>query len=117
MGLAVCRERHAGSVWLGRHQRSTDETGAVGIAFSIYPSAENKGYTKEVVKAVTGWITGQVGVKSLRMTIHPKNFAAVRIAQNAKFELKGTVVDNVVGDVHLYEAKKRIIVPPHSSVA
>ncbi|MCH2514546.1 MAG: hypothetical protein MK134_03070 [Dehalococcoidia bacterium] len=32
-------------------------------------------------------------------------------------EPKGTVVDNVVGEVHLYDAKKRIIVPPHSSVA
>ena len=90
-----------------------DETGAAGIAFSIYPSSEKKGYTKEAVKAVTEWVTAQAGVKSLRMTIHPKNFAAVRIAQHANFELKGTVVDNVVGDVHLYEAKQRIIVPLH----
>lgn len=94
-----------------------DGTGGVAIAFSIYPSAENRGYTKEAVKAVADWVIAQSGVKSLRMTIHPKNFAAVRIAQHAKFELKGTVVDAVVGEVHLYEAKKRIIVPPPSSLA
>lgn len=93
-----------------------DETGAVGIAFSIYPSAENRGYTKEAVKAVADWVIAQPGVKSLRMTIHPQNFAAVRIAQHARFELKGTVVDAVVGEVHLYEAKERIIVPPPSSL-
>lgn len=93
-----------------------DTTGAVGIAFSIYPSAENKGFTKEAVKAVVDWVIAQPGVKSLRMTIHPKNFAAVRIAQHAKFELKGTVVDAVVGEVHLYEAKQRIIIPPPSSL-
>ncbi len=93
-----------------------DATGAVGIAFSIYPSAENRGYTEEAVKAVADWVIVRAGVKSLRMTIRPKNFAAVRIAQHAKFELKGTVVDGVVGEVHLYEAKQRIIVPPPSSL-
>ena len=92
-----------------------DAAGAVGIAFSIYASDENQGYTKEAVKAVTDWVIAQSGVKSLRMTIHPKNFAAVRIAQFANFELKGTVFDSVIGEVHLYEAKKRIIVPSLSS--
>jgi RimJ/RimL family protein N-acetyltransferase len=93
-----------------------DDTGAVGLAFSIYSDQENKGYTKEATKAVTDWILAQPDVKSLRMTIHPKNFAAVRIAQYAKFELKGTVVDETVGEVHLYEAKARIIVPPPSTL-
>ena len=93
-----------------------DETGSVGIAFSIYQSYENQGFTKEATKAVSEWILAQPGVKSLRMPIRPKNFAAVRIAQYAKFELKGTVVDPVVGEVHLYEAKKRVIVPPPSTI-
>jgi len=93
-----------------------DDTGSVGIAFSIYENQENNGYTKEATKAVTDWILAQKGVKSLRMTIHPKNFAAVRVAQHAKFELKGTVVDGVVGEVHLYEAKKRVILPPPSAL-
>ncbi len=93
-----------------------DETGSVGIAFSIYENLENKGYTKEASKAVVDWILAQKGVKSLRMTIHPKNFAAVRIAQHTKFELKGTVYDQVIGEVHLYEAKKRVILPPPSSL-
>jgi len=92
-----------------------DDTGAVGMAFSIYSDKENQGYTKEANKAVVDWVLAQEGVKSLRMTIHPKNFAAVRIAQYSKFELKGTVVDDVVGEVHLYEAKKRVIVPPPST--
>ena len=93
-----------------------DDTGAVGIAFSVYEDQENKGYTKEATKAVVDWILAQVGVKSLRMTIHPKNFAAVRVAQHSKFELKGTVTDEVVGEVHLYEAKKRVILPPPSTL-
>ncbi len=93
-----------------------DATGGVAIAFSIYPSSENRGYTKEAVKAVSDWVLAQKGVKSLRMTIRPKNFAAVRIAQFSKFELKGTVIDAVVGEVHLYEAKKRIILPSPSSL-
>jgi len=93
-----------------------DDTGAVGMAYSIYENQENQGYTKEAAKAVTDWILAQEGVKSLRMTIHPKNFAAVRVAQYAKFELKGTVQDEVVGEVHLYEAKKRIVPPPPSTL-
>jgi len=93
-----------------------DDTGAVGIAYSIYETHENKGYTKEATKAVVDWILAQQGVKSLRMTVHPKNFAAVRIAQHCKFELKGTVDDPTVGEVHLYEAKKRIILPPPSTL-
>ena len=93
-----------------------DDTGSVGIAFSIYESQENQGYTKEATKAVADWILAQSGVKSLRMTIHPKNFAAVRIAQHSKFELKGTVVDPTVGEVHLYEAKPRVILPPPSTL-
>jgi RimJ/RimL family protein N-acetyltransferase len=94
-----------------------DDTGSVGIAYSVYESRENQGYTKEATKAVVDWILAQQGVKSLRMTIHPKNFAAVRIAQHCKFELKGTVDDPKVGEVHLYEAKKRIILPPPSTLA
>ena len=93
-----------------------DATGAVGIAFSIYPGAEGHGYTKQAVKAVSDWVIARPDVKALRMTIHPKNFPAVRIAQHARFELKGTVFDSVVGEVHLYEAKKRIIVPSPSSL-
>ena len=93
-----------------------DVTGGVGIAFSIYESFENQGYTKQATKAVVDWILAQKGVKSLRMTVHPKNFAAVRIAQHCTFELKGTVVDQAVGEVHLYEAKKRIILPPPSEL-
>jgi RimJ/RimL family protein N-acetyltransferase len=89
----------------------TGDIGAVGLAFSIYEDQENQGYTKEATKAVVDWILAQVGVKSLRMTIHPKNFAAVRVAQHSKFELKGTVQDEVVGEVHIYEAKKRVILP------
>jgi RimJ/RimL family protein N-acetyltransferase len=94
-----------------------DVTGGVGIAFSIYESFENQGYTKQAVKAVADWILAQKGVKSLRMTIHPKNYAAVRIAQHSKFELKGTVVDQTVGEVHLYEAKKRILMPTPEDLA
>lgn len=93
-----------------------DETGGVGMAFSTYPVSENKGYAKEAVKAVSEWVFARPGVRSLRMTIHPDNYAAVRIAQFAKFELKGTVVDSVVGEVHLYEVKNRIIVPPPSTI-
>jgi len=59
------------------------------------------GDTKEVTKAVVDWILYQVGVKSLRMTINPKNFAAVRLTQLDKFELKRTVQDQVVGKVSL----------------
>ncbi len=93
-----------------------DEAGGVGIAFSVYPDYENQGYTKEATKAVVDWILTQPDVKSLRMTIRPRNFAAVRIAQHCKFELKGTVVDQIVGEVHLYEAKARVIVPPPSTL-
>ena len=94
-----------------------DDTGAVGIAFSVYENQENQGYTKEATKAVVDWILAQQGVKSLRMTVRPKNFAAVRIAQHCKFDLKGTVVDQAVGEVHLYEAKARIIMPSPADLA
>ncbi|MEE8046725.1 MAG: GNAT family N-acetyltransferase [Dehalococcoidia bacterium] len=94
-----------------------DEAGGVGLAFSIYSMFENQGYTKEATKAVVDWILAQPGVKSLRMTVHPNNYAAVRIAQHAKFELKGTVVDQAVGEVHLYEAKARIIMPTPTNLA
>jgi RimJ/RimL family protein N-acetyltransferase len=46
-----------------------DEAGGVGMAFSIYESYENQGFTKEAVNAVSDWILSQRGVKSLRMTI------------------------------------------------
>jgi RimJ/RimL family protein N-acetyltransferase len=87
------------------------------MAFSIYESYENQGFTKEAVNAVSDWILSQRGVKSLRMTIRQKNFAAVRIAQHSKFELKGTVVDPTIGEVHLYEAKKRILMPTPADLA
>lgn len=93
-----------------------DSSGSVGMAYSIYPEYENQSYTKEAVKAVTDWIMGQPGVKSVRLTIKPKNYAAVRVSQFVKFELKGAVTDPVVGEVNLYEAKKRIIAPPPSSL-
>ena len=41
----------------------TDDTGAVGLAFSIYEDQENQDYTKEAIKAVVDWILAQVGVK------------------------------------------------------
>jgi RimJ/RimL family protein N-acetyltransferase len=94
-----------------------DEAGGVGIAFSVYPMFENRCYTKEATKAVVDWILAQKGVRSLRMTVYPKNYAAVRIAQHSKFELKGTVVDQVLGEVHLYEAKVRLIMPTAADYA
>ena len=39
-----------------------DVTGGVGIAFSIYESFENQGYTKQATKAVVDWILAQKGV-------------------------------------------------------
>ncbi len=79
------------------------------LAFSIYSMFENQGYTKEATKAVVDWILAQPIVKSLRMTVHPKNFTAVRIAQHAKFKSREQFVDQTVGEVHLYQAKERII--------
>jgi hypothetical protein len=94
--------------------RSPDDTRAVGLAFSVYDDQENNGKTKKGAKAVVDWILAQVGVKLRRMTIHLRSFSTVRVAQHVKFELKGTVQDNVMGEVHLFEAKKRVIIPPPS---
>ncbi|MFN8651951.1 MAG: GNAT family N-acetyltransferase [Gemmatimonadales bacterium] len=80
-----------------------DEEGAVMIGYATYPGANRKGFASEAAEALVQWALQQPGVKRVCASIPPDNIAARRVAEKIGMRVAGTVWEEDIDEVLLYE--------------
>lgn len=83
-----------------------DADGAVMIGYATYPGAEHHGYASEAAGALVEWALAQPGVRRVCASIPPDNTAARRVAERIGMTVAGTVWEEELDDVLLYERKR-----------
>lgn len=80
-----------------------DPDGAVMIGYATYPGANRKGFASEAAEALVEWALTQPGVQRVCASIPPDNIAARRVAEKIGMRVAGTVWEEEIDDVLLYE--------------
>lgn len=83
-----------------------DEDGAVMIGYATYPGANRKGFASEAAEALVGWALQQPGVTRVCASIPPDNIAARRVAEKIGMRVAGTVWEEEIDEVLLYEVRR-----------
>ncbi len=66
------------------------EEGSVG--YWLAPAARGRGVMTRAVRLAVDWARREHGIRVLRLTTHPANFASQRVAERAGFSRLGTAV-------------------------
>jgi RimJ/RimL family protein N-acetyltransferase len=80
-----------------------DENGMIEIGFGVDPAFQNKGYGKQILHGMWGWVVNEPRVKTLRYTVSPSNLISKQIIQKLEFNLVGEQLDDVDGVEEIYE--------------
>jgi len=72
-----------------------DENGVIEIGLDVETAFQRKGYGKEIVQAMWGWVITESDVKTLRYVVRPTNVASIALINSIGFKLLGEqVVEN-----------------------
>jgi len=103
--------------WLTVEQASGQVTGAIGfggppdaegavmIGYATYPGAASHGFATEATRALIHWALAQPGVARVCASIPPENAPARRVAEKVGMRVAGTVWEEDIDDVLLYEIR------------
>ena len=80
-----------------------DENGMIEIGFGVDPAFQNKGYGKQILHGMWGWVVNEPGVKTLRYTVSPSNLISRQIILKLEFKLVGEQMDDIDGVEEIYE--------------
>jgi RimJ/RimL family protein N-acetyltransferase len=80
-----------------------DENGMIEIGFGVDPAFQNKGYGKQILHGMWGWVVKKPGVKTLRYTVAPENLVSRHIIKKLGFDLVGEQIDEEDGLEQIYE--------------
>jgi len=80
-----------------------DENGMIEIGFGVDPAFQNKGYGKQILHGMWGWVVNEPRVKTLRYTVSPSNLISKQIIQKLEFNLVGEQMDDIDGVEEIYE--------------
>lgn len=80
-----------------------DAEGAVMIGYATYPGVARRGYATEATEALVAWALQQPGVRRVCATIPPDNLPARRVAEKVGMRVAGTVWEEEIDEVLLYE--------------
>lgn len=83
-----------------------DAEGAVMIGYATYPGADHRGFASEATEALVQWALQQPGVERVCASIPPDNIAARRVAERVGMRIAGTVWEEDIDDVLLYERRR-----------
>ncbi|HXW96776.1 MAG TPA: GNAT family N-acetyltransferase [Gemmatimonadales bacterium] len=83
-----------------------DAEGAVMIGYSTYPGADHRGYATEATAALVEWALRQPGVDRVCASIPSDNVPARRVAEKVGMRVAGTVWEEDIDDVLLYERRR-----------
>jgi RimJ/RimL family protein N-acetyltransferase len=83
-----------------------DADGAVMIGYATYPGAARHGFATEATEALVEWALRQRGVHRVCASIPPDNTGARRVAEKVGMRIAGTVWEEEIDDVLLYEVRR-----------
>lgn len=83
-----------------------DTDGAVMIGYATYPGAAHRGFATEATGALVAWALAQPGVTRVCSSIPPDNIPARRVAEKVGMRVAGTVWEEEIDDVLLYEKRR-----------
>ena len=83
-----------------------DVEGAVMIGYATYPGAAHHGFATEATEALVEWALRQPGVQRVCASIPPDNAGARRVAEKVGMRIAGTVWEEEIDEVLLYEVKR-----------
>ncbi len=83
-----------------------DAEGAVMIGYATYPGAAHRGFATEATAALVDWALAQPGVVRVCSSIPPDNIPARRVAEKVGMRVAGTVWEEEIDDVLLYEKRR-----------
>jgi RimJ/RimL family protein N-acetyltransferase len=82
-----------------------DAEGAVMIGYATYPGADRRGFASEATRGLIDWALAQPGVSRVCASIPPDNVAARRVAEKVGMRIAGTVWEEEIDEVILYEIR------------
>lgn len=80
-----------------------DENGMMEIGLGIHEQYWNRGFAKEALIGMWNWVCKQEGVKTLRYTVSPENFASIKVIEYFQFHYMGQQQDEIDGPENIYE--------------
>jgi RimJ/RimL family protein N-acetyltransferase len=80
-----------------------DENGMIEIGLGVEAVHQRKGYGKEILQGMWGWVVTEPGVKVLRYTVSPTNVASIALVNSFGFSFVGEQMDEVDGPESIYE--------------
>ena len=83
-----------------------DAEGAVMIGYATYPGAAQQGFASEATRALIDWALAHPAVARVCASIPPENTAARRVAEKVGMRVAGTVWEEEIDDVLLYEVTR-----------
>lgn len=83
-----------------------DPDGAVMIGYATYPSVDHRGFATEATRVLVEWALQQPGVVRVCASIPPDNTPARRVAEKVGMRVAGTVWEEEIDDVLLYEKRR-----------
>jgi RimJ/RimL family protein N-acetyltransferase len=83
-----------------------DAEGAVMIGYATYPGAEHRGLATEATEGLVRWALEQPGVTRVCASIPQDNVPARRVAEKVGMRVAGTVWEEEIDDVLLYEIRR-----------
>jgi RimJ/RimL family protein N-acetyltransferase len=83
-----------------------DADGSVMIGYATYPSVDHRGYATEAARTLIDWALTQPGVARVCASIPPDNTPARRVAEKVGMRVAGTVWEEEIDDVLLYEKRR-----------
>jgi RimJ/RimL family protein N-acetyltransferase len=80
-----------------------DENGMIEIGFGVDPAFQYKGFGKQILRGMWGWVANEPRVKILRYTVSPENLVSQHIIKKLGFHLVGEQMDEEDGLEQIYE--------------
>jgi RimJ/RimL family protein N-acetyltransferase len=75
----------------------------IEIGLGVEAVHQRKGYGKEILQGMWGWVVTEPGVKVLRYTVSPTNVASIALVNSFGFKFIGEQMDEVDGPESIYE--------------
>lgn len=100
--LAVLRSERVIVGSAGFHARP-DEDGMIEIGLGVAPARRGRGFAREMLHGMWGWVVTMPGVRTLRYTVSTANAPSQAIIRSLGFAYRGQQEDEVDGPEDIFE--------------
>jgi [ribosomal protein S5]-alanine N-acetyltransferase len=100
--LAVLRSERIVIGSAGFHARP-DEEGMIEIGLGVVPAQRGRGFAREILHGMWGWVVTMPGVRTLRYTVSTANAPSQAIIRSLDFAYRGQQEDEADGPEDIFE--------------